>query len=354
MPYDGKVTMDYLLKQVQIDEKWLVKEENTVTISYSRFGQKITMEEIRHPDSPEDTAVVFTITSGMLKGVKNTFENKKIINDCLCSNASMCVPVFDEKKEELYLLSRAALNEDTYNWLGLMLSYCMIIQQHEVLKNAEQMAEMTHAEPDYYSHPINGIREDTDEIVTVYDHYIKPFGLKESRCSDEEMKKVCDQYMNSFPFVLTTQGKGSITTELPLGIETSLLEFKNNTFHEDYNYGFAVKHSFFRPKDEEQGLNLVFYHNRQLSLAQRSYGMGSFFLVNGFLTYRLFVPNIICNKGMFFNLLLSSVIKGQGMNRFLGYPVWNKETYQKCLKKKEDYLVMFEHLMESEVNNGNC
>ena len=337
MAYDGKSTMDFLLKQMNPDEKWLDRFRNGFNWAYSKFGQTVTVREERHPDYPEDIAYIFTISSRMLKGVKDTPENRKVLNDYLFFNTSMCVPVFTPNDGTVRLLVRAAVNESTYKWMGGFLSIAMAIQQHEVLKNAEQLAQLTHSEPLYYVHPKNGMREDVDEILKVYDDLIVSYGKIPSKCTDEEMKEVSDRYMQRFPCVLTTQGNSHITTEFPLGEgDTSLCEFDARECHVDYGTGLNVIQTFFKPGNEDEGIKLANYHNWQLSKALRSYGMGSFVYRNGFLVYRLFVPNFAYEKGLLLNLFLSSVIKAKGMNKYLGFPDWTQESYEKCIKRKLD------------------
>lgn len=334
MAYDGKSTMDFLLNQMAPEEKWLERFKNGFKWAYSKFGQTVTVQEERHPNYPEDIACIFTITSGLLKGVEDTPENRKILNDYLCYNTSLCVPVYTPEEENVYLLIRVAVNESTCKWMGGFLSIAMVIQQHEVLKNAEQLAQLTHSEPLYYVHPVNGMREDVDEVLKVYDDLIIPFGERPCKCTDEEMKEVSDRYMQGFPCVLTNQGNNHITTELPLGEETSLLEFDAKECHVDYGTGLNVIQTFFKPRNEDEGIRLANYHNWQLSKALRSYGMGSFVYRNGLLVYRLFVPNFAYEKGLLLNLFLSSVIKAKGINKYLGFPEWTQETYYKCVERK--------------------
>ena len=330
----GSRVVDFLIKQMQPDEKWIERNPNGFRWAFSCFGQEVTVEEARHPNNPEMIADIVNISSPMLENVEDTLENRRIINDYLCYNVSMCTPVFDSRKGVLFLNLRAPVEADTVDWMERLLSIAMVMQQHEVQKNAEQLAQLTHSRPAYYSHPGSGIRKDTDEILKVYSDLLVPLGLFPSKCTPDEIRDIASTKLQEFPFVLTSNSDTAITTELPQGIYTSLLEFDTEEQHPDYGHGLNLRHSFFRVRDESQGLEWVMYHNRQLSIALRSYGFGSFVYRDGFLVYRMFMPNLAYEKGMLWNLCLSSIVRARGINRYFGFPEWDMKSVIVCLEEK--------------------
>lgn len=330
----GMRIVDFLLKQMLPDEKWLERTPDGFRWAYSQFGQEVRIEEVRHPDNPEETGVIVNISAPMLEDVENTLANKRIINDFIGYNTSMCTPVFDEKNGIFFLNLRAPVQDDVVEWMEKLLSVTMVMQQHEVLKNVEHLAQMTHSKPAYYSHPKSGVRTDVDEILKVYSDLIVPFGRMPSMCTSDEITKLASTKLQEYPFVLTTYADFGVTTELPQGINTSLLEFNTEEPHPDYGNGLNVKHSFYPIKEEYKGLNYVAYHNRQLAVSVRSCGFGSFVYRGGFLVYRMFVPNLAYVRGLLWYLCVSAIVKARGMNRFLGLPEWNPDSVEKCLVAK--------------------
>ena len=320
--YNPNSTLKFLLKQMQPDEKWLEWKENGFKWAYSKFGQEVIMENYTYPDMPDDPGCFFTVKSEMLKNLKNTAQNRKILNDQLFCKVSMCTPVYDEEKETLSLVIRLGVHKDIAYWMDDIIAKAMVLQMHEVLREAEKLAKLTKATPVYYCHPVNGIRQDIDAILGVYDEFIIPYGRQPSCLNFDDFFKLYDIFTSNLPFFDPSHNSYSARVKLPMGDSESTLTFDSNKRHPDYGTGCMVTNNYFRDKNEDKIISLAISKNRDIAAGKLSYGIGSFCYVDGMFAYKLFIPNLLCLPGILKNILYGTLPKARSVHDSLSSIDW--------------------------------
>lgn len=301
----GIETLNWLHdEQLQIDEKWSVRDERGFTWWASRFTQRNEIADTKPMEEGGELALV-RVKTDVLSGVELDEEAMLRINALALPFVSLASFVHDKEAGTLGLASSIWIHEDIREWINPILSTAAAIQLHEAELYAEALAPVLDATPHHSAHPESGVREVPDEIAGVVDRLVLPMGDGPSLWEDGEFALACDQYMQTPPCLLANAGGPGFTAEFPWGEGSSLLQASSNESHPRYGSGLLLRQRFPLPADDEADLVRVALDLNQADVADGgadAYGLGSYCVEGGDLVFVAFYPNAVHRPGLIPNL----------------------------------------------------
>ncbi|MCJ7542196.1 MAG: hypothetical protein MUO88_21305, partial [Desulfobacterales bacterium] len=201
-----------------------------------------------------------------------------------------------------------------------------IMQVIEAEEKGDVLAMVLELQPDKSKHPDSGVRNDMDEMLNVVDQAIIPAGREPFHNIGEfEFRRTADM-LNS-PNLISTGSETGLSAYMPFGDNSALLWVDIKHEHPDLGKGLLIR--LFLPPEKILPVNDIdgpFIMDLN-SMEQNSFPSGHFLgswcigpVGENIQTavYVTFIPAIVCNSGILFNMCLSVLCHGRLAEQFLG------------------------------------
>lgn len=297
-------TLEWLYsRQLKIDEEWACIYPHAIRWWSGPIAQ--TIEIIDQEEGPGGcTGYWVSVRTDLLEDCAFNSDDLGKINSLLMCFASLAGPVYDQDSETLSLCSIVRVYELISPWVNPLLGMAAAMQLGEAYALNRALAEALGVRPAISSHPINGLRQERDEITYVTEALILPASGESSEWTKAEFRQSFDLHFKRRSDAVGSVGSGGMTVEFPFGDNTSLCQLVASQPHPRYGNGLLVLQTFpVRVGSESEGVRLAFELNaEEFSMNAHGHGLGSYAFRDGFLRFTAFYPNLAYREGILANL----------------------------------------------------
>jgi hypothetical protein len=312
-----------IFKDMNIDEEWSTETERGFTWWGHQYAQKIWAEQPIEDNGFHVTKI--NAETELLKYPTRSTETETLLATEMMK-ASLSGLVIDQEADRITFSCSAYVHEENQSWLGKIFSLAAIMQVIEAENKGDILATVLKLQTDKSNHPVSGVRNDMDEMLSVVDQAIIPAGREPFHSIGEfEFRRTAD-ILNS-QNLLTTADKTGLSAYLPFGDNSALLLVDTEHDHPELGKGLLIR--LFLPPEKILSVTdidgpLVMDLN---SMEKKSFPSGHF-LGSWCLgpvgenvqtaVYVTFIPAIVCSPGILFNICLSTLCHGKFAKQFLG------------------------------------
>jgi hypothetical protein len=205
----GRHILDHLYKAMSIDAEWSVRSETGFVWWAHNLAQRVWVE--RAPQADDLYSVCVRIETDFLCEVPDTEQTAAVV---LSGNihASLSSMVWDKQRRTVKLACAAYGNESCADFVARLLSLAMAIQCADAHQLAGVTAETIRAKVDVSHHPDSGWRREPDEMLTVLEQLVIPFGELPSPFCGDELARAAESIA---AYCLITTSETGLTSEFP-------------------------------------------------------------------------------------------------------------------------------------------
>jgi hypothetical protein len=312
-----------IFKDMNIDEEWSIETDRAFTWWGHQYAQRIWAEQPVKDNGFHVTKV--NAETELLKYPTRSTETETLLATEMMK-ASLNGLIINQEADKITLRCSAYVHEENQSWLGKIFSLAAIMQVIEAENKADVLAMVLELQPDKSNHPDSGVRNDMDEMLSVVDQAVIPLGREPFHSIGEfEFRRTADM-LNS-QNLLTTADKTGLSAYLPFGDNSALLWVDTEHEHPGLGKGLLIR-LFLPPKEILSVTNIDGPFVMDLnSMEQKSFPSGHFFgswclgpVGENIQTavYVTFIPAIVCNSGILFNMCLSTLCHGKLAEQYLG------------------------------------
>ena len=311
-----------IFKDMNIDEEWSVKTERGFTWWGHQYAQRIWAEE---PVNNGFHVTKVNAETELLKYPTRSTETETLLAIEMM-RSSLSGLIIDQEDGRIKLRCSAYVHEDNQSWLGKIFSLAAIMQVIEAEDKGDDLARALELEPDKSNHPVSGVRNDMDEMLSVVDQAVIPLGREPFRSIGEfEFRRTADMLNN--PNLISTADETGLSAYLPFGDKSALLLVDTEHEHPDLGKGLLIR--LFLPPEkilpvtDIDGPFVMSLNSMEQRLSPSGHFLGSWCLGTigenvQTAVYVTFIPAIVCSPGILFNMCLSTLCHGRLAEQFLG------------------------------------
>ena len=182
------------------------------------------------------------------------------------------------------------------------------LQIHEAALIAGVLNKARLCQPAITPHPVNGLRDEPDEIASVVQTLIAPTGRQATPWPADLFESLRKNYLGGPPCLLASGGPTGITAEFPFGTESSLLQANTDQTHPVVGKGLWVLNSFKCDElSEDSYPNPLILNAWEIEHANQPFFGSWSEPKNACLTFVTFVPNVISQSAAATNFILLGV-----------------------------------------------
>jgi len=315
----GELTIDWLYRQLGVDEAWSVQAPNGFTWWADRHAQRV--EVIGSEAGPDGSAGYFVrVKTDLVRDL--TLDDRAMAGiNLLMSTATMLGPVYDAETKVLSLASLVKVHQGIRAWMSPLISVAAMLQIADAHFLSTPIAETTGGTAAESGHPTGGLRARPDELAVGFTPLVAAAGAKPSAWRGAEFRQTVDQHMQGPPALLATCDGNGLTVEFPYGGRSSLCEMSGGAAHPRIGNGLLLLQKF--PVDrmsDADGTRLALQLNvEELDHRPAGYGFGSYCYRDGCIAFTTFIPNAAYKHGLLPNLYFTCAARARAMSvRFTG------------------------------------
>lgn len=311
----GISTINWLYnEQLRVDEEWSLKTSGGFAWWAHQHRQRI--EVISSEVGPAgDNVYHVRVETELIRNLK--LSDKALTGiQLLMSEASMAGPVYDHETGILSLSSLVAVHERIRDWMSPLISVAAMLQISVAQRVGAQIAEFMGGHSAISEHPMNGFREEPDELVGGFSSLIESSGENPSLWRINEFQQAVDQHMQQLPSLLATAGGAGLTVEFPYGEVSSLCQMKGDEPHPTLGNGLFIQQSFpIENLSDSEGTRLALELNSvELSQKPAGYGFGSYCYSDECIHFTGFIPNASYRSGLLPNIYFACAGRARAMS----------------------------------------
>ena len=311
-----------IFKDMNIDKEWSVETERGFKWWGHQYAQRIWAEQPIKNNGFQVSKVI--AETELLKYPTRSTESETLLAIEMMK-ASLYGLIIDQEADRITLRCSAYVHEENQSWLGKIFALAAIMQVIEAENKGDILASVLELQPDKSNHPLSGVRNNMDEMLSVLDQAVIPLGREAFHSIGEfEFRRTAD--MLSSQNLLTTADETGLSAYLPFGDNSALLLVDTEHDHPELGKGLLIR--LFLPPEEILSVTNIdgpFVMDLN-SMEQRSFPSGHF-LGSWCLgpvgenvqtaVYVTFIPAIVCNSGILYNMCLSTLCHGKLAKKFL-------------------------------------
>jgi len=312
-----------IFKDMNIDEEWSTETERGFTWWGHQYAQKIWAEQPIEDNGFHVTKI--NAETELLKYPTRSTETETLLATEMMK-ASLSGMIIDSETDRIKLYCSAYVHEENRSWLGKIFSLAAIMQVIEAENKGDILATVLELQSDKSSHLDSGVRNDMDEMLSVVDQAVIPAGREPFHSIGEfEFRRTADMLNNKN--LISTASETGLSAYMPFGDNSALLWVDIKHEHPDLGKGLLIR--LFLPPEKILPLTDIdgsFIMDLN-SMEQNSFPSGHFLgswcrgpVGENVQTavYVTFIPAIVCNSGILFNMCLSTLCHGKLAEQFLG------------------------------------
>jgi len=312
-----------IFKDMNIDDEWSIENERGFKWWGHQYAQRIWAEQPIEDNGFHVTKV--NAETELLKYPKRSTEIETLLATEM-KNASLSGLVIDSEADTITLHCSAYVHEENQSWLGKIFSLAAIMQVIEAENKGDILASVLELQPDKSNHPVSGVRNNMDEMLSVLDQAVIPLGREPFHSIGEfEFRRTADM-LNS-QNLLTTADETGLSAYMPFGDNSALLLVDTEHEHPDLGKGLLIR--LFLPPEkilpiaDIDGPLVMNLNSMEQRLFPSGHFLGSWCLGPvgenvQTAVYVTFIPAIVCNARILYNMCLSALCHGKLAEHFLG------------------------------------
>lgn len=297
----GVELVEHLFREMQIDEEWAVRRDRGFTWWAGALAQRVWAEPAFDDLGVELSRV--HVQTDVLQGVRgdpSQFERLGATTGFATMNGLLL------GEGVVRLAASIFVHEGTLEMWKHLLTVAALLQVIEAHMSAGAMAELVGAAPAVSEHPISGLRVIQDDMLNVIRDAFAPLGERPSMFVGGDFESA-ERAFGRQHSVLTTASSSGLTSELPFGPETALVEMRTDVENPRLGNGLMVLLSLPLSFAAESRFRIALDLNRrELGEMTRTPFLGSWCphpTQNRTLTHVSFFPNACALPGLPVTLL---------------------------------------------------
>ena len=293
----GIEVIESIYNQLQIDDKWAIKDERGFTWWSHNLAQKISVSEGKNDLGLE----MFKLQSRteFLKDFPSDQKSSELLGMYMRFSSLSGITPHPTEENRFELVSTMWVHKDVKDFIELYFMLSSLIQNIEAHIMAPMYAETLSAKVDISAHPSNGKRNEPDDMLGILEDFVRPKGEEISLWIGEEMNELRSQINNS-PKWFSMGDDTSLSAEFPYPGETSLMNF--NTSEQNPRMGNGLLITIRTRKgvvDTKTALDWNYQDHYGDKITQN---IGSWSVADTGLAYVSFIPNVMFRRGATVNL----------------------------------------------------
>ncbi|MBM4220588.1 MAG: hypothetical protein FJ170_01425 [Gammaproteobacteria bacterium] len=316
-----------------IDESWMERRSR----GFAWIGHRLRQEVEASPtfDSLDTEVSGVTFSTTIATGVTADTEKVHAVLAELNSHAICCAYVYDVQVRTIRAVCIGYVHSDVLAWRARSLAVFAMIQLCLAESEADWIADITGGRVSVGSHPISGVRDMPDEMLSVLDGLIAIEGGGLSKFADaSEFEAMADtvRQMNAATLGGSVSG---ICFEFPYGSETSLVRFQTQVRHRRAGAGLQMSLSLPMQASPTDLAAMAASLNQREAAAECMAGLYGAWCVSppvagggDTLSYRAFLPNILYRPGRAQQEFYSLARRAHWVNQLLNPGVPEIDTWE--------------------------
>lgn len=311
----GLVMLQKIFETLQVDDEWSTKRERSFSWIASRLEQTI---EVKAPVQDSGVTLFKIVASAtVVENVQSAeSEVNKILSD-LNRFAFGSAYTFDPRSRKVSVCTISWVHEETLEWRSRLFGLYAIGQISFAECEADYIAGQCDGSVAVRRHPQSGFRSTRDEMLSLLDSLIVPFGYEENRfANDFEFEAVADVSRGSD--IVATMGASphGIALETSFGSYTAISVIAADERHRRMGGGLLVRIQLPTQITDGDAYDIAGSLNRQEMTAGPLTNHGGAWCVDkdvlnvdNVLAYRWFIPNYAYQNGLIMDSAYSSVAR---------------------------------------------
>lgn len=297
----GVALVEHLFREMRIDEEWAVRRERGFTWWAGALAQRVWAEPAFEDFGVELSRV--HVQTDVLQGVRGEPEELERLG-ATTGFATMSGPLLGEGV--VRSAASVFVHEGTLEMWKHLLTVAALLQVTEAHISVETMAELVGGAPAESAHPASGPRLIPDDMLNVIRDGFAPLGERPSMFIGGDFESA-ERTFGRQHTVLTTADSTGLTSELPFGSETALVQMLTDTANPRLGNGLMVLLSLPLKFEQSSRSRLALDLNRrELGELTRAPFLGSWCphpSLDTTLTHVSFFPNACALPGLPVTLL---------------------------------------------------
>jgi hypothetical protein len=318
----GNQLVKKIFKDMNIDEEWSITTERGFTWWGHQYAQRIWAEQPIKDSGFHVTKV--NAETELLKYPTRSTETETLLAIEMMET-SLSGMIIDQEADRITIRCSAYVHEENHSWLGNIFSLAAIMQVIEAENKGDILASVLELQPDKSKHPDSGVRNDMDEMLSVVNQAVIPLGREPFHSIGEfEFRRTADMLNNQN--LISTASETGLSAYLPFGDNSALLLVDTEHEHPELGKGLLIR--LFLPPEkilpvtDVDGPFVMDLNSMEQNSFPSGHFLGSWCLGHvgenvQTAVYVTFIPAIVYNSGILFNMCLSTLCMGSWLSIFL-------------------------------------
>ena len=296
----------------QVDERWSIREQRGFTWWAGDFRQRVSVDQGRE----DHGAFVYKLSAvtDLLTGIKPS-EAGPIAQALLNRLGHRCYSLMiDERSRTASLAASVVFHRETANWVVPHFAALALLQVIQAQNEASTYLSILGGTPTFTGHPDAGVRHKHDEMLQAVNDVYLPAGEEPSRWAGSgEFEEVYHLLRQANCFSQADQN--GLTAETAFGTDSALIRATASELH---GLGHGLRLVLALPvalSDEHAAQLAVELNAAEARSFTASHSLGAWTIAEArggqVLEFVSFVPNVLYQRGLLFNLILSLGLKAR-------------------------------------------
>jgi len=284
-----------------VDDQWSTDREGGFSWWPHQQRQDIFVDRPRtEKDGTILERLVVSTEIGTLSKADDT--NHELIST-IAELATLSGMVCEDRNLRLH--AHAWVDKSNQPLYDMVLGLVAGLQIREAALIAAALEKVGLCQPSLTPHPQNGLRNEPDEIASVFDTLIAPAGQQPTPWPVEMFEDFRKNYLGGPPCLLANADPAGITAEFPFGNESSLLQAGTKQTHPVVGNGLWVLNSFGRDEIPDPSChNPLALNAWEIEHVHHPF-FGSWCAPReGLLNFVTFLPNVMKHQAVAANFIL--------------------------------------------------
>jgi hypothetical protein len=212
VPDDGPAVLDQIRADLQMDDEWIVRTPRSLTWWGAPIPIRFTVARPRQVQG--DPTIKLTIAATVLVDVpSDTPTVLAVLNDVnRTASTGALVWLQDERRVDIFLTHYAHPGVEP---ITHVMSALALLVYGEGVGRARFLAEKLGGTPNIVAHPVSGVRDDHDEMMTFTETQVLPVGRRPNQWGEGELVHLAG-YITDNGIGISTGDADGLTVEFPL------------------------------------------------------------------------------------------------------------------------------------------
>lgn len=300
----GRDALELLIGELMIDDEWSVDGDHVLSWTAWRLGETFSVVGPYMSYGMPVYRITSTVPVVERPRAPNIEQRLNLINHISVSDAL----IYDDNHDAVLSEMSMVFHEEVFDWKLRLFSRLAIVQLAQRERMADDLVDLLQGRLSQWSHPVQGPREDPDEMLDVLPRVFAAAGDEPSRFAQESEFEAVLDWLDETPFFSAGVSAQGMAIEVPFGVDdTSLIMFSAADRHPGLGSGLLIGTRVRQPGPTTGATQSIAARlNRSEAEAPSSDLFGAWIERDGELAHSRFLPNALYQPGLIQELVVAA------------------------------------------------